>query len=160
MDDSTKDINNINKNSSNKSKSEKTSNYNNDQYNIDDAYNEDEENDEEEGDDDENDHFEVPINCRGGNCFDSMDDINKIIDNKKKKMKYRRRRGKAIQIIKPNVNHTELIIIEENLEIFKRIDKPIAIVSVLGDMHTGKSFLLNLLNEHVIPDINKSNKYI
>ncbi|SOV19658.1 conserved Plasmodium protein, unknown function [Plasmodium gaboni] len=158
--DSTNDINDNNKNSSNKSKSDNKSNYNKDQYNVDDEYNEDEENDDEEGEDDENDHFEVPINCSDGNCFDSMDNINKIIDNKKKKMKYRRRRGKAIQIIKPNINHTELIIIEENLEIFKRIDKPIAIVSVLGDMHTGKSFLLNLLNEHVIPDINKSNKYI
>ncbi|KAI4836665.1 GTP-binding protein [Plasmodium brasilianum] len=110
-------------------------------------------------DTDEN-NFEIPLNCNDGDCLNSIDDINKIIDDEKRKIQNRKKRGKAIQIIKPNVNHTELIIIEENLEILKKVEKPIAIVSVLGDMHTGKSFLLNLLNEHVINDISKSDKNI
>ncbi|SCP05659.1 conserved Plasmodium protein, unknown function [Plasmodium ovale] len=108
---------------------------------------------------DEN-NFDVPIDCKNGNCFSSMEDLDKIIDDEKEKIKSKKKRGRAIQIVKPNVNHTELIIIEENLEVLKKIEKPIAIVSVLGDMHTGKSFLLNLLNEYVISDITKSEKYI
>ncbi|GAW82462.1 hypothetical protein, conserved [Plasmodium gonderi] len=138
------------------------SNYNDDNGGEDNNSSDSDDSDEDEDSDEENDenNFEVPINCKDGECLNSMDDINKIIDNKKNKIKNRKKRGKAIQIIKPNVNHTELIIIEENLEILKSIEKPIAIVSVLGDMHTGKSFLLNLLNEHVISDISKSEKNI
>ncbi|CAD2100707.1 conserved Plasmodium protein, unknown function [Plasmodium vinckei brucechwatti] len=112
-----------------------------------------------EDDIDEN-NFEVPIDCEGGECLNSMDNINKMIDEKKDKIRRRRKRGKPIQIVKPNVNHTELIIIEENLSILKKISKPIAIVSVLGDMHTGKSFLLNLINEQLVSDINKRDKTI
>ncbi|EUD69297.1 hypothetical protein C922_00160 [Plasmodium inui San Antonio 1] len=126
----------------------------------DDDDDEDEEDDEEEDQDRDENNFEVPINCTDGECLNSMDDINKIIDDKKKKLKNRKKRGKPVQIIKPNVNHTELIIIEENLEILRSIEKPIAVVSVLGDMHTGKSFLLNLLNEHVVKDLSKSEKNI
>ncbi|CRH01301.1 conserved Plasmodium protein, unknown function [Plasmodium relictum] len=119
----------------------------------------DEKDDQDEDDQDEN-NFEIPVNCDDDNCFNSLDELNKIIDEKKKKLKYRKNKGKPIQIIKPNVNHTELILIEENLQILKKIEKPIAIVSVLGDMHTGKSFLLNLLNEHIIDDFNKSKENI
>ncbi|CRG94820.1 conserved Plasmodium protein, unknown function [Plasmodium gallinaceum] len=117
------------------------------------------EKDEQDEDVDEY-NFEIPVNCNDDNCLNSLDELNKIIDEKKKKIKYRKNKGKPIQIIKPNVNHTELILIEKNLQVLKKIEKPIAIVSVLGDMHTGKSFLLNLLNEHIINDINKSKKFI
>ncbi|VUZ97722.1 GTP-binding protein, putative [Plasmodium vivax] len=133
--------------------------YDSDDSDEDDSDGDDSDDDDENQDSDEN-NFEVPINCTDGECLNSMDDINKIIDDKKKKLKNKKKRGKAVQIIKPNVNHTELIIIEENLEILKSIEKPIAIVSVLGDMHTGKSFLLNLLNEHVVKDVSKSEKNI
>lgn len=112
-------------------------------------------------DDDEIDEaIEIDFACEGEECYESMDEINKLINEKKANIKYKKNPGKPLQIIKPNVNHTELILIEENLKVLKSIDKPIAIVSVLGDMHTGKSFLLNLLNDHIISDVNKSKKTI
>ncbi|VWU48662.1 GTP-binding protein, putative [Hepatocystis sp. ex Piliocolobus tephrosceles] len=156
-------VNNITKNK----KKKKTHNSRYDDQEYDDTYYESYQGNDGDyegygNDDDDYDEksFDIPVNCQGDECLESMDIINQMIDDKKERIKKRKRRGKAIQIIKPNVNHTELIIIEENLEVLKNIDKPIAIVSVLGDMHTGKSFLLNLLNDYVVDDITMDNKTI
>lgn len=119
---------------------------------------EDEDEDEDEDEEGSYDNIEFSVECDDEGCKDKMKEINKLVNEKKETIRYHKKIGKPLQIVKPNVNHTELVLIEENLQVLKSIEKPIAIVSVLGDMHTGKSFLLNLLNDHIVYDLNKSKK--
>lgn len=118
----------------------------------------DEEEDEYEDEEEAYENIEISVQCEEEGCTDKMKEINKLVNEKKEKIRYHKKIGKPLQIVKPNVNHTELVLIEENLQVLKSIEKPIAVVSVLGDMHTGKSFLLNLLNDHIVYDLNKSKK--
>jgi len=58
--------------------------------------------------------------------------------------------GHAIQIVKPNADHTSLEVVEENLRILSRVptnSEGVSVISVVGPYHSGKSFLLNQLVE-------------
>jgi len=53
--------------------------------------------------------------------------------------------SRPLQIIKPDPTHTKLMIDEENIKSLYHIDRPLAVVGVVGPYHSGKSFLLNQL---------------
>ena len=54
--------------------------------------------------------------------------------------------NEPLQIIRPTADHTGMEVHHENLHKLANVhDKPIAIVSVVGPYHSGKSFLLNSL---------------
>lgn len=65
-----------------------------------------------------------------GNCDDSSEKLKKF---------------KAIQIIKPTRDHKGLQLSQEGLEQLEKIDKKVAVISIVGRYHSGKSFLLNAL---------------
>ncbi|XP_023225373.1 guanylate-binding protein 2-like [Centruroides sculpturatus] len=52
---------------------------------------------------------------------------------------------KPLQLVKPDKQHKNLIIIKENVAFLQKILGPVAIVSVVGKFHSGKSFLMNQL---------------
>ena len=50
-----------------------------------------------------------------------------------------------IQLVKPDVHHKKLVLVQENLKYLSQVDAPISVVSVVGPLHSGKSFLMNQL---------------
>lgn len=50
-----------------------------------------------------------------------------------------------VLIVKSSSDYTKLELVEEGLELLRKIDKPIAVVVVIGPYRSGKSFLLNQL---------------
>ncbi|XP_049850456.1 guanylate-binding protein 1-like [Schistocerca gregaria] len=52
---------------------------------------------------------------------------------------------KPIQLIYPSEDHSMLLLNATNMKYLAEIDKPIAVVSVVGPLHSGKSFLMNQL---------------
>ena len=52
---------------------------------------------------------------------------------------------KPIQLVRPGSDHKTLEIIEENLKYLHDIPSPVAVVAVVGNFHSGKSFLMNQL---------------
>ncbi|KAH3732735.1 guanylate-binding protein 2 [Pelomyxa schiedti] len=57
---------------------------------------------------------------------------------------------KPVQIIRPNAAHTSLEVLDDNLRMIARqsaCDAGVAVISVVGPYHSGKSFLLNQLVE-------------
>ncbi|CEM24662.1 unnamed protein product [Vitrella brassicaformis CCMP3155] len=53
--------------------------------------------------------------------------------------------GEPLQLIYPDESHTQLLINRTNVDRLKQVPAPIAVVSVVGAIHSGKSFLLNQL---------------
>ncbi|CDR94158.1 hypothetical protein, conserved [Babesia bigemina] len=58
--------------------------------------------------------------------------------------------GRAVQLVRPTDDHLGLELVEEGMQLLRSIPKPIAIVTAIGSVKTGKSSLLNVLNEHVL----------
>ncbi|EAN32795.1 Guanylate-binding protein domain protein [Theileria parva strain Muguga] len=58
--------------------------------------------------------------------------------------------GEPLQLVYPNDDHTELLVDPEVLNFLKTVPKPIYPVAVVGPVNSGKSFLLNLLNDNVL----------
>jgi len=54
--------------------------------------------------------------------------------------------GVPLQIVQPGSNHTTLNVVVESLELLSKVEKPIALLSVVGPYHSGKSFLLNSIS--------------
>ncbi|RWS05934.1 interferon-induced guanylate-binding protein 2-like protein [Dinothrombium tinctorium] len=52
---------------------------------------------------------------------------------------------KPIQLVAPSNDHKSLIVIKDNLKLLSQIRGPVAVVSVVGKFHSGKSFLMNQL---------------
>lgn len=52
---------------------------------------------------------------------------------------------KPLQIVQPDATHVNLVINEENLQALSSIEEELAVVSVVGPLHSGKSFFLNQL---------------
>ena len=50
-----------------------------------------------------------------------------------------------VLIVKSSADYTKLQLVDEGIELLKKIDKPIAVVVVIGPYRSGKSFLLNQL---------------
>ncbi|KAF8819792.1 guanylate-binding protein, N-terminal domain-containing protein [Cardiosporidium cionae] len=51
--------------------------------------------------------------------------------------------GHPIQLVAPDASHTKFILREEGIRFLQSLPPPITIVSAMGSIHTGKSFLLN-----------------
>uniref|UniRef100_A0A3B0N1V2 Guanylate-binding protein, N-terminal domain containing protein, putative n=1 Tax=Theileria annulata TaxID=5874 RepID=A0A3B0N1V2_THEAN len=58
--------------------------------------------------------------------------------------------GEPLQLVYPNDDHTELLVDPEVLNHLKTIPGPIYPVAVVGSFNSGKSFLLNLINDNVL----------
>ncbi|CAM1313017.1 Gbp5 (predicted), partial [Pycnogonum litorale] len=54
-------------------------------------------------------------------------------------------KDEPIQLVRPDEEHRNLVIIEENLKLLQSISSTLAIVAVVGKFHSGKSFLMNQL---------------
>ncbi|CAG2111870.1 unnamed protein product [Medioppia subpectinata] len=52
---------------------------------------------------------------------------------------------KPIQLVRPDVHHKRLVIVDENVKLLHRLVGPVATVAVVGKFHSGKSFLMNQL---------------
>ncbi|KAK8961907.1 hypothetical protein KSP40_PGU005221 [Platanthera guangdongensis] len=52
---------------------------------------------------------------------------------------------RAFPVVEPDFGHTKLRLAREGLDVIRRIESPIAAVSVIGPYRSGKSFLLNQL---------------
>jgi len=52
---------------------------------------------------------------------------------------------KPFQIVRPNGNHSSMVVVPEGLELLQQHGQSIALISVVGPYHSGKSFLLNSL---------------
>src|SRR6218665_626920 len=52
---------------------------------------------------------------------------------------------RPLQIVRPDLKHKGLEIVEENIKYLHRINGTIMTVSVVGKFHSGKSFLMNQL---------------
>ncbi|XP_054157665.1 guanylate-binding protein 1-like [Oppia nitens] len=52
---------------------------------------------------------------------------------------------KPLQLVRPDVDHKRLVIVEENVKLLHRLVGPVATVAVVGKFHSGKSFLMNQL---------------
>ena len=50
-----------------------------------------------------------------------------------------------LQLVKPDIKHKKLLLVEENFKLLQKIEGSVATVAVVGKFHTGKSFLLNQL---------------
>ncbi len=44
---------------------------------------------------------------------------------------------KSFQLVRPNVDHTKLEIIEDNLRILANIKEPISVIGIVGPYHSG-----------------------
>ncbi|EZG53975.1 guanylate-binding protein [Gregarina niphandrodes] len=55
--------------------------------------------------------------------------------------------GGPIQLVRPKAGHADLEATEEGLNYLRSLVAPIAVVSAVGAIHTGKSFLLNQLSD-------------
>lgn len=64
--------------------------------------------------------------------------------------------GKAVQLVKPDANHLGLELVKEGLQLLKSFPKPLAVVAAIGSVKTGKSFFMNVLNEHMLCGGSKS----
>jgi len=53
--------------------------------------------------------------------------------------------NKPFQVVRPTANHSSMLPVIEGLQMLARHDSQIAVVSVVGPYHSGKSFLLNAL---------------
>jgi len=53
--------------------------------------------------------------------------------------------NQPFQVVRPTANHTAMLPVPEGLQMLARHDGQIAVVSVVGPYHSGKSFLLNAL---------------
>ncbi|KAF8819733.1 guanylate-binding protein, N-terminal domain-containing protein [Cardiosporidium cionae] len=51
--------------------------------------------------------------------------------------------GHPIQLVAPDASHTRFILREEGIKYLQTLQPPITIISAMGSIHTGKSFLLN-----------------
>ncbi|GAB6024572.1 hypothetical protein CHUAL_009723 [Chamberlinius hualienensis] len=54
-------------------------------------------------------------------------------------------RDEPVQLVKPDIKHKKLMVVEENIQLLHEIRGPVATVAVVGKFHSGKSFLLNQL---------------
>jgi len=48
-----------------------------------------------------------------------------------------------IQLIRPNADHSNFQVVEENIEKLAEIREPVSVIAAIGPYHSGKSFLLN-----------------
>eukprot|EP00917_Polyrhabdina_sp_WS-2016_P010820 GHVP01023779.1.p1 GENE.GHVP01023779.1~~GHVP01023779.1.p1 ORF type:complete len:962 (+),score=167.04 GHVP01023779.1:26-2887(+) len=53
--------------------------------------------------------------------------------------------AKALQLVAPDSSHTKLVPVEETLATLREIEAPLAVVSIVGSVHSGKSSFLNRL---------------
>ncbi|ORM41700.1 uncharacterized protein BXIN_2759 [Babesia sp. Xinjiang] len=60
------------------------------------------------------------------------------------------RGGHPVQLVRPAENHLGLELVEEGLRVLSSLPKPLAIVAAIGSIKTGKSSLMNVINEHVL----------
>ncbi|GIX63241.1 uncharacterized protein BcabD6B2_26760 [Babesia caballi] len=58
--------------------------------------------------------------------------------------------GEPVQLVRPAANRLGLELVEDGIRVLRSIPKPIAIVAAIGSVKTGKSSLLNVLNENVL----------
>ncbi|UKJ90463.2 hypothetical protein MACJ_001396 [Theileria orientalis] len=56
--------------------------------------------------------------------------------------------GEALQLVSPNRDHTELLVNPEVLKVLESIPNPIYPVGVIGSVNSGKSLLVNFLNDN------------
>ncbi|BAM40238.1 uncharacterized protein TOT_020000499 [Theileria orientalis strain Shintoku] len=56
--------------------------------------------------------------------------------------------GEPLPLIYPNKDHTELMVNTEVLKVLESVPKPIYPVGVIGSVNSGKSLLVNLLNDN------------
>lgn len=57
--------------------------------------------------------------------------------------------GRPVQLVKPTANRLGLELVDEGINLLRTLRKPLAIVAAIGSIKTGKSFFMNLLNEHM-----------
>ncbi|EDO06512.1 Guanylate-binding protein N-terminal domain family protein [Babesia bovis T2Bo] len=56
--------------------------------------------------------------------------------------------GQPVQLVRPLTNRLGIELVPEGLQLLASLQKPIAVVSAVGNIKTGKSSLLNVLNEN------------
>ncbi|GFE54850.1 hypothetical protein BaOVIS_022540 [Babesia ovis] len=84
--------------------------------------------------------------CQGNTCLFDHEPVEKDVQNFC--ITNAAGTGRPVQLIRPAENHLGLEIVEEGLELIRSLPKPIAVVAAIGSIKTGKSSLLNVLNEH------------
>lgn len=58
-----------------------------------------------------------------------------------------------IQLVRPAASHVNLEVVPEGLQALRSLQPPVAVISVVGAVHSGKSYLLNRLID-IIPGLN------
>ncbi|CAG2177788.1 unnamed protein product, partial [Oppiella nova] len=89
--------------------------------------------------------FILVVNCNTFDTKDNQINENVIRDELTTKAFESAFPEKPLQLVRPDVHHKRLVIVEENVKLLHRLVGPVATVAVVGKFHSGKSFLMNQL---------------